>query len=294
MARKTSKLKKSTAVKSRQGRISRKAVKARKTTKQGLAAARKGKAARLKPVKAQIKADAKALHGESPLWTKAEIEEAFRRFAAANPEPRGELHHINPYTLLVAVVLSAQATDAGVNKATPALFALADTPEKMVKLGEARVRDLIKTIGLYRTKAKNVIALSEMLIAQHGGKVPHDRDALEALPGVGRKTANVVLNIAFGEPTIAVDTHIFRIGNRTGLAPGKTPLDVEMKLLEVVPEKYRLHAHHWLILHGRYVCLARRPLCEKCIIADLCKWPGKTTNFPATLPVTSSAAAADK
>jgi endonuclease-3 len=178
------------------------------------------------------------------------------------------------------------------------LFALADTPEKMVKLGETRVRDLIKTIGLYRTKAKNVIALSEMLIAQHGGKVPHDREALEALPGVGRKTANVVLNIAFGEPTIAVDTHIFRIGNRTGLAPGKTPLDVELKLLEVVPEKYRLHAHHWLILHGRYVCVARRPLCEKCIIADLCKWPGKTTNFPAALTaagaVTSSAAAADK
>jgi endonuclease-3 len=298
MARKTSKLKKSTAVKPRQGRISRKAVKARKTTKKDLAAARKGNVARLKPVKAQLKADAKALHGETPPltrpWTKAEIEEAFRRFAAANPEPRGELHHINPFTLLVAVVLSAQATDAGVNKATPALFALADTPEKMVKLGEARVRDLIKTIGLYRTKAKNVIALSEMLIAQHCGKVPHDREALEALPGVGRKTANVVLNIAFGEPTIAVDTHVFRIGNRTGLAPGKTPLDVEMKLLEVVPEKYRLHAHHWLILHGRYVCLARRPLCEKCIIADLCKWPGKTTNFPTVLPVTSTAAGAEK
>jgi len=280
MARKTSKLKKSTAVKSRQGRISRKAVKARKTTKQGLAAARKGKAAGLKPVKAQIKADAKALHGETPPltepWTKAEIEEAFRRFAAANPEPRGELQHINPFTLLVAVVLSAQATDAGVNKATPALFALADTPEKMVKLGEARVRDLIKTIGLYRTKAKNVIALSEMLVAQHGGKVPHDREALEALPGVGRKTANVVLNIAFGEPTIAVDTHIFRIGNRTGLAPGKTPLDVELKLLEVVPEKYRLHAHHWLILHGRYTCLARQPRCAVCLINDLCRWPEKT------------------
>ncbi len=227
-------------------------------------------------------------------WTKAEIEEAFRRFAAANPEPRGELHHINPFTLLVAVVLSAQATDAGVNKATPALFALADTPEKMVKLGEARVRDLIKTIGLYRTKAKNVIALSEMLIAQHGGKVPHDRDALEALPGVGRKTANVVLNIAFGEPTIAVDTHVFRIGNRTGLAPGKTPLDVELKLLEVVPEKYRLHAHHWLILHGRYVCLARRPLCEKCIIADLCKWPGKTVSIPATAAAHFTAVAAER
>jgi endonuclease-3 len=298
MVRKTSRPKKSTAVKSRQGQASRKPVKARKTTKQGLAAARKGKAARLKPAQAQIKADAKALHGETPPltppWTKAEIEEAFRRFAAANSDPRGELHYVNPYTLLVAVVLSAQATDAGVNKATPALFALADTPAKMVELGEARVRDLIKAIGLYRTKAKNVIALSEMLLAQHGGKVPHDRDALEALPGVGRKTANVVLNIAFGEPTIAVDTHIFRIGNRTGLAPGKTPLDVEMKLLDVVPEKYRLHAHHWLILHGRYVCLARRPLCEKCIIADLCKWPGKTVNIPAPAAVTSAAAAANQ
>ena len=224
----------------------------------------------------------KAAHGDLPQWTTAEIEEAFRRFAAANPTPRGELQHINPFTLLVAVVLSAQATDAGVNKATPALFKLADTPEKMVKLGEARVRDLIKTIGLYRTKARNVIALSRQLVAAHGGKVPHDRAALEALPGVGRKTANVVLNIAFGEPTIAVDTHIFRVGNRTGLAVGKTPLDVEMKLMQVVPERYRLHAHHWLILHGRYVCLARRPLCEKCIIADLCKWPGKTVNMPSS------------
>ena len=189
--------------------------------------------------------------------------------------------HIDPFTLLVAVVLSAQATDAGVNRATPALFKLADTPERMVALGERRVRELIKTIGLYRTKAKNVIALSKQLIAEHGGKVPHDRDALEALPGVGRKTANVVLNVAFGEPTIAVDTHIFRVGNRTGLAVGKTPLDVEMKLLGVVPDQYRLHAHHWLILHGRYVCVARRPLCEKCVIADLCKWPGKTVNSPA-------------
>jgi endonuclease-3 len=253
---------------------------ARKTTRQRIKAARKGNAARVKSRKAQAKADSKAAHAALPQWTTAEIEEAFRRFAAANPVPRGELEHINPYTLLVAVVLSAQATDAGVNKATPALFALADTPEKMRKLGEARVRDLIKTIGLYRTKAKNVIGLSERLVAEHGGEVPRDREALEALPGVGRKTANVVLNIAFGEPTIAVDTHIFRIGNRTGLAVGKTPFDVEMKLLEVVPDKYRLHAHHWLILHGRYVCVARRPLCEKCIIADLCKWPGKTVNVP--------------
>jgi endonuclease III len=249
---------------------------ARKTTGQGLKAARAGKAAQLKSGKAQAKADTKATHGELPQWSAAEIDEAFRRFAAANPTPRGELEHINPFTLLVAVVLSAQATDAGVNKATPALFKLADTPEKMIKLGEARVRGLIKTIGLYRTKAKNLLGLSRQLVAKHGGKVPHDRAALEALPGVGRKTANVVLNIAFGEPTIAVDTHIFRVGNRTGLAVGKTPLDVEMKLMEVVPERYRLHAHHWLILHGRYVCVARRPLCEKCLIADLCKWPGKT------------------
>jgi endonuclease III len=291
MARKSTKVKKSTTVR----KVARKTTRetAPKTIRQSLRAARKGEAARLKPAKAQKQADTKALHGELPQWTKAEIEEAFRRFAAANPEPRGELQHINPFTLLVAVVLSAQATDAGVNKATPALFALADTPEKMVELGEARVRELIKTIGLFRTKAKNVIALSEVLVAQHGGKVPHDRTALEALPGVGRKTANVVLNIAFGEPTIAVDTHIFRIGNRTGLAVGKTPLDVEMRLLEVVPEKYLLHAHHWLILHGRYVCLARRPLCEKCIIADLCKWPGKTVNVPASVAAVASAAAAE-
>jgi endonuclease-3 len=173
------------------------------------------------------------------------------------------------------VVLSAQATDAGVNKATPALFALADTPEKMAALGEDRVRELIKTIGLYRTKAKNVIALSRKLVAEHGGQVPNTREALQELPGVGRKTANVVLNIAFGQPTMAVDTHIFRIGNRTGLAPGKDPLAVELKLLEVIPERYMMHAHHWLILHGRYICVARRPLCEKCVIADLCKWPGK-------------------
>ena len=261
---------------------------ARKTIRQSLKAAPSlssgargggkggGRAAQVKGRKAQGKADAKAVHGELPQWTGAEIEEAFRRFAAANPTPRGELQHINPFTLLVAVVLSAQATDAGVNKATPALFNLADTPEKMAKLGEARVRGLIKTIGLYRTKAKNVIALSKKLIAEHGGQVPHDRDALEALPGVGRKTANVVLNIAFEQPTMAVDTHIFRVGNRTGLAPGKTPLDVEIKLMEVVPERYRLHAHHWLILHGRYTCIARKPLCEKCVINDLCRWPEKT------------------
>jgi endonuclease III len=175
----------------------------------------------------------------------------------------------------VAVVLSAQATDAGVNKATPALFAAADTPAKMAALGEAQVQELIKTIGLYRTKAKNVVALSKKLVEEHGGEVPRTREALEALPGVGRKTANVVLNIAFGEPTIAVDTHIFRVGNRTGLATGKTPFEVEMKLEAVVPAQYKRHAHHWLILHGRYICVARRPQCEKCLIADLCKWPGK-------------------
>ncbi|MBV8747800.1 MAG: endonuclease III, partial [Xanthobacteraceae bacterium] len=208
-------------------------------------------------------------------WTAPEVEEAFSRFRKANPEPRGELEHVDSYTLLIAVVLSAQATDAGVNKATPALFAAADTPVKMVALGEARVRDYIKSIGLYRTKAKNVIALSQKLVDEHGGVVPPSREALEALPGVGRKTANVVLNIAFGEPTIAVDTHIFRVGNRTGLAPGKTPLEVEMNLEKVVPDHFKRHAHHWLILHGRYTCLARRPLCEKCIINDLCRWPEK-------------------
>jgi len=210
-------------------------------------------------------------------WTEAEIEEAFRRLRAANPEPRGELKYVNPYTLLVAVVLSAQATDAGVNKVTPALFAAADTPERMVALGEDKVRDLIKTVGLFRTKAKNLIALSEKLVAEHGGMVPPNRDALEALPGVGRKTANVVLNVAFGAETIAVDTHIFRVCNRTGLAPGKNPLEVETKLEKVVPRAYRRHAHHWLILHGRYICKAQRPLCEKCPINDLCRWSDKKT-----------------
>src|SRR5262245_1159785 len=236
--------------------------------------ARAGKAA---DPRSRSGAGQKALAGAMPQWTPAEVSEAFRRLRAARPEPKGELEHVDPYTLLIAVVLSAQATDAGVNKATPALFAAADTPAKMVALGEAKVRDFIKTIGLYRNKAKNVIALSQRLIDDYGGVVPPSREALESLPGVGRKTANVVLNIAFGEPTIAVDTHIFRVGNRTGLAPGKTPLEVEEKLLEVVPDEFKRHAHHWLILHGRYVCVARRPLCEKCLIADLCKWPGKTT-----------------
>ena len=246
------------------------------------------KPSRKKPPKAKKKApagqkaaDVIAAHGDLPQWKPAEIAEAFRRFRAARPEPKGELQHINPFTLLVAVVLSAQATDAGVNKATPALFKLADTPEKMVKLGEAKVRDLIKTIGLYRNKAKNVVALSQKLVAEHGGRVPDTREALEALPGVGRKTANVVLNIAFGRPTIAVDTHIFRVGNRTGLATGRTPFDVEQQLEAVVPDEFKRHAHHWLILHGRYVCVARKPLCETCLIADLCKWPGKTVLTPA-------------
>ena len=254
---------------------------AKKTARKAKVKTRKKKSrkelrAKAKPARRRSAAGNKAAAGNVPQWTTAQIEEAFRRFKAANPEPKGELQHINPFTLLVAVVLSAQATDAGVNKATPALFALADTPEKMAALGEDRVRDLIKTIGLFRNKARNVVALSEKLIAEHGGQVPRSREALEALPGVGRKTANVVLNIAFGEPTIAVDTHIFRVGNRTGLATGKTPFDVETKLEQVVPAQYKLHAHHWLILHGRYTCVARKPLCEKCIIADLCQWPGKT------------------
>jgi endonuclease-3 len=249
---------------------------ARKTTKQALRAAKSRKAAVPRGPRKRAAADAKAAKGALPQWSTAQIEEAFRRFAAANPVPRGELRHVDPFTLIVAVVLSAQATDAGVNKATPALFKAADTPAKMVALGEERLREYIKTIGLYRTKAKNLVALSQKLIAEHGGEVPRDRAALEALPGVGRKTANVVLNVAFGEETIAVDTHIFRVGNRTGLAVGKTPFEVETKLNAVVPAKYKRHAHHWLILHGRYVCVARRPLCETCVIADLCKWPGKT------------------
>jgi len=206
----------------------------------------------------------------------AEVEEFFRRLAAERPDPRGELEYINPYTLLVAVVLSAQATDASVNKATPPLFAIADTPAKMVALGETRLQEFIKTIGLYRTKAKNIIRLSELLLAEHGGEVPRTREALQKLPGVGRKTANVVLNIAFAEPTIAVDTHIFRVGNRTGIARGKTPDQVEARLEKVVPAHYKLHAHHWLILHGRYVCTARKPNCPACTLRDLCAFKGKT------------------
>jgi endonuclease-3 len=203
------------------------------------------------------------------------VAEIFRRFAVASPEPKGELEYVNPYTLLVAVVLSAQATDAGVNKATRGLFKAADTPKKMLALGLAEVEQRIKTIGLYRNKAKNVIALSEKLIAEHGGEVPAEREALEALPGVGRKTANVVLNIAFGEPTMAVDTHVFRVAHRLELAAGKTPLEVELGLLRVIPERYLRHAHHWLILHGRYICQARKPRCDQCVVCGLCNSPDK-------------------
>ena len=211
-------------------------------------------------------------------FTKAEVAEFYRRLAETRPIPRTELEFINPFTLLVAVVLSAQATDVGVNKATPALFALADTPAKMAALGVERVEPLIRTIGLYRTKAKNVIALSRILVEKHQGEVPRERELLQELPGVGRKTANVVMNVAFEEPTIAVDTHIFRVGNRTGLAPGKTPAAVEAVLEKVTPMQYRLHAHHWLILHGRYTCKARRPECWRCVVADLCPYRPKTTS----------------
>ncbi len=206
----------------------------------------------------------------------ADVAEFFRRLHAVEPEPKGELEHVNAYTLLVAVVLSAQATDAGVNKATRALFAAADTPEKMVALGEERVRDFIKTIGLFKGKARNVIALSERLIAEKGGVVPADRDYLTTLPGVGRKTANVVLNMAFGQPTMAVDTHVFRVANRLPLVVGRTPEQVEEGLLKRIPARYALHAHHWLILHGRYTCTARNPQCGRCAVADLCRSPEKT------------------
>ena len=206
---------------------------------------------------------------------KAEVFEFYRRLAESNPAPETELEYVNPYTLLVAVALSAQATDVGVNKATRSLFAKVKTPEAMLELGEEGLKQHIKTIGLYNTKAKNVIAAARILVDEFGGEVPRERDQLERLPGVGRKTANVALNVAFGEPTIAVDTHIFRVANRTGLAPGKTPLAVEQALLKRVPPRFRKDAHHWLILHGRYTCQARRPLCGACVIADLCEWPGR-------------------
>jgi endonuclease-3 len=215
-------------------------------------------------------------------FSKREAAEFYRRLSASRPIPQTELEFINPFTLLVAVVLSAQATDVGVNKATPALFAIADTPAKMLALGEAKVAEMIRTIGLYRTKARNIVALSRLLLDEHGGTVPRNREALEKLPGVGRKTANVVLNVAFGEPTIAVDTHIFRVGNRTGVAPGKTPLEVENGLERVTPAQYKQGAHHWLILHGRYVCKARKPDCPVCVVADLCRYQAKTA--PAEMP----------
>jgi endonuclease-3 len=208
--------------------------------------------------------------------TQSEVDEIFRRFEEVSPHPKTELHYRDPFTLLVAVVLSAQATDASVNRVTPDLFRTADTPEKLAKLGEAALTDKIKTIGLYRNKARNLIALANKLVAEHGGKVPDSREVLMTLPGVGRKTANVVLNTAFGQSTIGIDTHAFRVANRTGLAPGKTPLEVELKLDRIVPERYKHNAHHWLILHGRYVCKARKPECWRCIIADICVYKPKT------------------
>jgi endonuclease III len=221
-------------------------------------------------------AAARRRQGSARRVSSEEAAEIFRRFAERNPEPRTELHYKTPFTLLVAVVLSAQATDAGVNKATPALFAVADTPEKMAALGEAKLTEYIKTIGLYRGKARNLIALSRKLVDEHGGNVPNERAALEDLPGVGRKTANVVLNVAFHQPTIAVDTHIFRVANRTGLAAGRNPSEVEEGLEQIVPDQYKLNAHHWLILHGRYVCVARKPKCPECLINDICRYPDKT------------------
>jgi endonuclease-3 len=208
---------------------------------------------------------------------KVDVAAFFDRLAEAIPIPKGELEYINPYTLLVAVVLSAQATDVGVNRATRPLFEKVRTPEKMLALGEAKLKDYIRTIGLYNSKAKNIIALSRILIERHASQVPPSREAMETLPGVGRKTANVVLNIAFGEPTIAVDTHIFRVSNRTGLAPGKNPLEVETRLERVVPDERKMHAHHWLILHGRYVCKARKPDCPACVVRELCAYKAKTT-----------------
>ncbi|MGU3492649.1 endonuclease III [Xanthobacteraceae bacterium A53D] len=230
----------------------------------------------VRPRKRAVANAAAEVHGRTVKpWSEAEIFEAFSRFERLNPEPKGELDYTDPFTLLVAVVLSAQATDVGVNKATRGLFAAAPTPKAMVALGEEGIATHIRTLGLFRGKAKNVAELSRLLIANHGGIVPADRAALEALPGVGRKTANVVLNIAFGIPTIAVDTHLFRVANRTGLAPGKTPLDVELALEARIPDPFKLHAHHWLILHGRYICKAMRPDCPICPINDLCRWPDK-------------------
>ena len=229
-------------------------------------------------------------------YSQEEITEIFSRLRELRPDPKGELEHVNPFTLVVAVALSAQATDASVNRATRQLFKVADTPKKMLALGEEKVRNYIKTIGLYRNKAKNVIALSQKLIDDFGGEVPQTREELVTLPGVGRKTANVVLSMAFGVPTMAVDTHILRIGTRIGLAPAKTPDDVEAILMKIIPQEFLFHAHHWLILHGRYTCVARKPKCESCIIADICKSKEKTCDVPApivpiieqTIPVAGS------
>jgi len=235
-----------------------------KTARPAVAVAKKA-AARRKPAKA----------ARSRL-TRAEIETLFTRLAEKLPEPKGELEFVNPYTLLVAVVLSAQSTDVGVNKATRPLFAKVDTPQKMLKLGEAKLIEAIRSLGFFNMKAKNVMALSRILVEEHGGAVPRDREALERLPGVGRKTASVVLNTAFGVPAIAVDTHIFRVSNRTGLGPGATADEVADLLEKVVPDRFKLHAHHWLILHGRYVCVARKPKCPECVIADVCRFKEKT------------------
>jgi endonuclease III len=224
---------------------------------------------------AQIGRAAKPQHAGRMPADPARVAEIFRRFEAANPHPKGELEYVNAFTLLVAAVLSAQATDVSVNKATHALFAMAGSPAKMSALGEEKLQDMIKTIGLYRTKAKNVIALSRRLVNDFGGEVPQSREALETLPGVGRKTANVVMNTAFGVPVIAIDTHIFRVSNRIPLAAGKTPLEVERGLEKIIPGAFKHHAHHWLVLHGRYICKARRPECERCLISDLCRWPDK-------------------
>ncbi len=213
---------------------------------------------------------------EQRAMTPGEIEALFRRLRAENPEPQTELRYRNAYTLLVAVILSAQATDVGVNKATERLFAVADTPAKMLELGEERLRECIKTIGLYRGKAKNIIAMSRILVEEHGGEVPRSREALERLPGVGRKTANVILNSAFGEPTIAVDTHVFRVSNRIPLVVTKTADETQLALEKIVPDEFKRHAHHWLILHGRYVCKAKRPECYRCLISDLCRYEPKT------------------
>jgi len=233
------------------------------------------------PAKVKPKPRRKALPRTK--YSKDEVREIFRRFSIQRPEPKGELAHVNPFTLVVAVALSAQATDVGVNKATKELFRVADTPEKMLALGEAKVGDYIRTIGLWRNKAKNVIALSQKLVDEFGGEVPRTREELVTLPGVGRKTANVVMSMAFGIPTMAVDTHIFRIANRIGLAPGKTPDEVEENLMRTIPDDYLFHAHHWLILHGRYTCKARKPECEICVIADICKSKEKTCDIPAPL-----------